>query len=105
MIFCAWARGNYLGVWVLQHNNQYYHIIPGNKLDNNNDEHHQKQTLNSSGILFGNGSLTGPPNTSNTTHGTSAGFCNICQKFVSNRTNHKYVHSQVYFIHSLKSGN
>ncbi len=34
-----------------------------------------------------------PP--SGTTHGTSAGFCNICQKFVSNRTNHKYVHSQV----------
>ena len=28
-------------------------------------------------------------------HGTSAGFCNICHKFVSNRTNHKYVHSQV----------
>ena len=28
-------------------------------------------------------------------HGTSAGFCTICKKFVSNRTNHKYVHSQV----------
>jgi len=28
-------------------------------------------------------------------HGTSAGFCNICKKYVSNRTNHKYVHSQV----------
>ena len=23
------------------------------------------------------------------------GFCNICHKYVSNRTNHKYVHSQV----------
>ena len=31
-------------------------------------------------------------------HGTSAGFCNICHKFVSNRTNHKYVHSQVRHI-------
>ena len=40
--------------------------------------------------------LGGPPTpTGSTTHGTSAGFCNICQKFVSNRTNHKYVHSQV----------
>ena len=71
--------------------------LPGNKLNNNDPE--QKTALNSpSGILFGstNGSLTGPQNnTSNTTHGTSAGFCNICQKFVSNRTNHKYVHSQV----------
>ena len=38
--------------------NQYYHIIPGNKLNNNNDDHHQKQTLNSSGILFGNGLKT-----------------------------------------------
>lgn len=28
-------------------------------------------------------------------HGTSAGFCAICKKYVSNRTNHKYVHSQV----------
>ena len=27
--------------------------------------------------------------------GTSSGFCDICQKHVSNRTNHKFVHSQV----------
>ena len=27
--------------------------------------------------------------------GTSSGFCEICQKHVSNRTNHKFVHSHV----------
>ena len=31
-------------------------------------------------------------------HGTSAGYCNICKKYVSNRTNHKYVHSQVFLM-------
>ena len=35
-----------------------------------------------------------PPNPS--PHpGTSSGFCEICQKHVSNRTNHKFVHSHV----------
>jgi hypothetical protein len=46
-------------------------------------------------------------------HGTSAGFCAICKKFVSNRTNHKYVHSQVrhrfavafaYFVCAVPDG-
>lgn len=43
-------------------------------------------------------SPTTPPSSTdgdNPSHGTSAGFCNICKKHVSNRTNHKYVHSQV----------
>merc|ERR1719483_1731034 len=29
--------------------------------------------------------------------GTSSGFCDICQKHVSNRTNHKFVHSHIKF--------
>ena len=45
-------------------------------------------------------SLSGPANLQQQLpgHGTSAGFCNICHKFVSNRTNHKYVHSQVRLL-------
>lgn len=47
-----------------------------------------------------NGTAAGTPTTTGSgpaspSHGTSAGFCNICKKHVSNRTNHKYVHSQV----------
>lgn len=73
--------------------------LPGNKLNNNDDQ------KNVGSFLFGNGagSGSGPANaSSNTTHGTSAGFCNICQKFVSNRTNHKYVHSQVFTAQTLR---
>ena len=68
-----------------------------NKLNNNDSEERMKNGVNTTGLLFGtpSQSLGAPPPASNTTHGTSAGFCNICQKFVSNRTNHKYVHSQV----------
>jgi len=29
--------------------------------------------------------------------GTSSGYCDICQKHVSNRTNHKFVHSHIKF--------
>jgi len=66
------------------------------KLNINNNED-QKRGKSPCGVgLFGNSSPLGPPSSS-TTHGTSAGFCNICQKYVSNRTNHKYVHSQVKF--------
>ena len=66
------------------------------KLNINNNED-QKRGKSPCGVgLFGNSSPLGPPSSS-TTHGTSAGFCNICQKYVSNRTNHKYVHSQVYY--------
>ena len=62
--------------------------------NNNNDDQKQR----SKSPLFGHApSPLGPP-PSSTTHGTSAGFCNICQKYVSNRTNHKYVHSQVQFF-------
>ena len=70
--------------------------VAANKL-NNNDSDALVKNSNTSGLLFGTPSPASlaPPPTSNTTHGTSAGFCNICQKFVSNRTNHKYVHSQV----------
>ena len=76
-------------------------VAVANKLNNNDSEERMKNGVNvTSGLLFGttpgqSHSLGAPPPTSNTTHGTSAGFCNICQKFVSNRTNHKYVHSQV----------
>ena len=69
--------------------------LPANKL-NNNDDHGK---IGNPGILFGTATpLPNPNSASNTTHGTSAGFCNICQKFVSNRTNHKYVHSQVLVL-------
>ena len=50
----------------------------------------QDGSVNGSGGSNGGGKGGNPPG-----HGTSAGFCNICHKFVSNRTNHKYVHSQV----------
>ena len=63
------------------------------KLNNNNDD--QKSKSPCGGIFGSSTSPLGPPS-SGTTHGTSAGFCNICQKYVSNRTNHKYVHSQVF---------
>ena len=72
------------------------------KLNINNNED-QKRGKSPCGVgLFGNSSPLGPPSSS-TTHGTSAGFCNICQKYVSNRTNHKYVHSQVYYNLSILS--
>ena len=55
------------------------------KEDSNNSEEKAKEEKDKES----RGSTTPP------SHGTSAGFCNICKKFVSNRTNHKYVHSPV----------
>ena len=46
--------------------------------------------LNSTLSLLG---LTTPVPSPNP--GSSSGFCEICQKHVSNRTNHKFVHSHV----------